>query len=112
MKTMRNRNKRIWTRLNDDEYTRFKKHVEHSGLSQETYLRFLIENLVPKSKPPSDYFAMTRELRAIGNNIHQLATKANALHLIDADGFKQYSDMLNRQISAIQDVVEIPEKRK
>jgi hypothetical protein len=68
--------------------------------------------MIPQPKPPPDYFAMTRELRAIGNNIHQIAAKANALHVIDAEGFKQYSDMLDRQISAIQDAVELPARRK
>jgi hypothetical protein len=109
---MRNRNKRIWVRLDEEEYGRFKKHVEQSGLSQEAYLRFLIGDLIPKLKPPPDYFTMTRELRAIGNNIHQIAVKANALHLIDSEEFKQYSAMLDRQISAIQDAVELPERRK
>lgn len=75
---MRNRNNRVWVRLDDDEYSRFRKHIDQSGLSQEAYLRFLIQELIPQPKPPPDYFTMTRELRAIGNNIHQIAVKANA----------------------------------
>jgi hypothetical protein len=109
---MRNRNKRIWARLNDNEYSSFKRHVEQSGLSQEAYVRFLINDMVPMPKPPPDYFAMTRELRAISMSIRQIASKASSLHVIEADEFSKYSGKLDKQISAIQDAVELPERRK
>jgi hypothetical protein len=98
--------------LNDTEHTQIMEAASNSGITVSTYIRLLITSYTPKPKPPPDYFAMTRELRAIGNNIHQIAAKANALHMIDAAGLKQYSDMLDRQISAIQDAVELPARRK
>jgi len=109
---MRKRYKPIQVMLNDTEHMQIKEAAIKSGITVSTYIRLLITNCIPKPKPPPDYFALTRELRAIGNNIHQIAVKANALHVIDAASFKQYSDMLSRQISAIQDAVELPERRK
>ena len=99
-------------RLQPEDYKRFKQQVKQSGLTTSAYLRFLINDLIPQPKPTPDYFVMTRELRAIGNNIHQIAVKANALHVIDADGIKKYSALLDKQISAIQDSIELPERRK
>lgn len=107
---MRNRNKRVWAHLNDDEYERFMETVKQSGLSMEAYIRFLINGLIPKPNPPVDYFSMTSELRNIGNSIHQIALRAAAFHVINKEEYKQYSIKLDKQISAIQDAVELPQK--
>jgi hypothetical protein len=109
---MRNRNKRIWAHLSDDEYEHFMEQVKQSGLSIESFLRFLINGLVSKPKPPVDYFAMTNELRIIGRSIRQIASKATAYHIINSEEFEQYSLKLDKQISAIQDAVELPYKIK
>ena len=71
-------------RLSDDELTHFKSHVKKTGLSQEAYLRILINQRIPKEKPDNQFYGILRELAAIGNNVHQLAAKANALGFIDA----------------------------
>lgn len=99
-------------RLQHDEYERFKKHVKQSGLNTSAYLRFLINGMVPQPKPPPDYFSMTRELRAISMAIHQIAARASSSHGIEVDEFKKYSGRLDKQISMIQDAVELPERRK
>jgi hypothetical protein len=54
------------------------KEVKQTGLSREAYIRALINGYIPKPLPPPDYFAMMRELHAIGNNLNQLAAKAHA----------------------------------
>jgi hypothetical protein len=108
---MRKRYKPIQVMLNDTEHMQIKKAAINSGITVSTYIRLLITGYIPKPKPPPDYFAVIHELRDIGNNIHQVAVKANALHIIDADGFKTYSAMLDSKISAIQDAIELPERR-
>jgi len=75
---MRKRGIRIQVWLNKDENTRLHTSAQKAGLSQESYLRTLINGYVPKELPPPDYFSMMRELHAIGSNLNQLATKANA----------------------------------
>jgi hypothetical protein len=70
--------------LTADEHAFLKASIEKSGLSQEAYLRILISGRVPKERPNEPLIKMVRELGAIGNNIHQLAVKANALGFIDA----------------------------
>lgn len=75
---MLKRNIKITFRLNAKEQQQLKKNVKKTGLSQETYIRRLIEGYVPKELPPIDYHAMMRELNAIGNSMNQIAARANA----------------------------------
>ena len=63
---MLKRNIKITFRLNAKEQQQLKKNVKKTGLSQETYIRRLIEGYVPKELPPIDYHAMMRELNATG----------------------------------------------
>ncbi len=75
---MLKRNIKITFRLNAKEHQRLKKNVKKTGLSQETYIRTLLDGYAPKELPPPDYHSMMRELNAIGNSINQIAARANA----------------------------------
>ena len=75
---MLKRNIKITFRLNAKEHQRLKKCVKKTGLSQETYIRTLLDGYVPKELPPPDYHGMMRELNAIGNSMNQIAARANA----------------------------------
>ena len=81
---MPTRNKKVTVRLSENEYDFMKSCIRKTGLSQEAYLRIIISGRVPKEKPDDRFYTITRELAAIGNNIHQLSAKANALGFIDA----------------------------
>lgn len=74
---MLKRNIKITFRLNVKEHQRLKKNVKKTGLSQETYIRTLLDGYAPKELPPPDYHSMMRELNAIGNSINQIAARAN-----------------------------------
>ena len=107
---MRKRNIQIITRLDKDEHGRFKKRVKKSGLSQEAYVRHLINGLVPTDAPTPDYFSMMKELRAIGNNLNQVAQKAHALNSIDVQRYDAAVSALNRAVVDITNVVMLPRK--
>ena len=53
-------------------------------LPEGALVRFLLKGYEPKEKPDDRFYEVMRELSAIGNNIHQLSRKANALNFIDA----------------------------
>jgi hypothetical protein len=107
---MRKRNIQIITRLNENEYEHFKKCVKRSTLSQEGFMRNLINGLVAPNQLPLDFHKMTSELRAIGNNINQIARKANALNIIDA---KRFDEALAQHRKAYLSIIEtISEHRK
>jgi hypothetical protein len=67
---MRRRAIRIQVWVNHNENAKLQASAKTSGLSQEGYIRSLINGYVPKTMPPPDYFAMMRELHAIGNNLN------------------------------------------
>ena len=72
----RNMNKRTYeikVRLTAEEMAHLNRLVVASRLSRETYLRKLISGVVPKEAPPPDFWAMMREIHAIGNNMNQIA---------------------------------------
>lgn len=86
---MRNRNHEIRFRLTWEELLLFDKKVHSTGMTREAYLRALIGGKIPVQLPPMEYHAVIRELRAIGNNLHQIAYKANALGPLDAPNYRR-----------------------
>jgi hypothetical protein len=107
---MRKRNIQIIVRLDKDENERLKKRVKKSGLSQEAYLRHLINDLVPTDAPPPDYHSMMRELRAIGNNLNQVARKAHVLNAVDVKRYEEAVAALNKAVIEITNAVMLPRK--
>ena len=107
---MRKRNIQIITRLDREESERLKKRVRKSGMSQEAYVRCLIDGLVPTDAPPPDYHAMMRELRAIGNNLNQISQKAHALNALDVKRYDENAALLKKAVVEITNAVMLPRK--
>lgn len=107
---MRKRNIQIITRLDKDEFQRFKNRVKKSGLSQEAYIRHLINGLVPTDMPPPDYHSMIKELHAIGNNLNQIAQKAHILNVLDVQRYDEGLALLNKAVVNITNAVMLPRK--
>ena len=108
---MLKRSIKITFRLNSKECQQFKKQVAKTGFSQERYLRTLINGYIPKELPSSDYHAMIKELRAIGNNLNQIAARANVTSHIDRIIFQLEADRLRQAVLDIQAAVTLPKKR-
>ena len=108
---MLKRNIKITFRLNAKEHQRLKKCVKKTGLSQETYIRTLLDGYVQKELPPPDYHGMMRELNAIGNSINQIAARANATGFFLAEEYAMYMQEFRRIALAIQRAVTQPELR-
>lgn len=108
---LRKRAIRIQVWVNHDENARLQASARKSGLSKESYIRSLINDYVPKAMPPTDYFAMMRELHAIGNNLNQLAMKAHTIGHLDRGAFQQEADHLRRAVQQIQQSVTAPVQR-
>ena len=83
-------NKRIkrqfW--LSPEENAELKRKAKLSGINETSVIRILIRGYEPKEKPDGRFYEAMRQLSAIGNNINQLALKANALGFIDAPMLK------------------------
>lgn len=107
---MRKRNIAILFRLNRKEAETLDKQVKRSGLSRETYLRQLINGLVPRDAPPPDYYSMMRELHQIGNNLNQIAQKAHVLNVIDVQRYDQEMRKFRQTVEQVTEAVVLPER--
>ena len=101
--------KQVW--LNEKEDAWLQNSARKAGLSQENFLRALIKGYVPKELPPVEYHGMIRELYAIGNNLNQIAARANAIGHIDRTAFQYEANRLRKAILDIQAAVMSPERR-
>lgn len=109
---MRKRNIQVITRLNKNEHQHLKKLVKKSGLSQEAYIRHLINGVVPRDTPPPDYFAMMNELHHIGNNLNQITSKAHRLNVIDVQQYNIAVKEFEKAVRDITNAVILPREMK
>ena len=107
---MRKRNIQIITRLNRKEAEILKKKSHKCKLSQASYIRFLITGYVPREAPPLDYHNLIRELRAIGNNMNQIAAHVNAIGYVNGIAYQEEVNKLHRVILSMQEAMLLPEK--
>ncbi len=100
--TMRKRNIQKIIRFNRDEARDLEKKAKKACLSEAGLIRLLIKGYEPKEKPDERFYDVMRELSAIGNNINQLAAKANTLGFIDAPMLKNEAEKWNKFQSDVE----------
>jgi hypothetical protein len=91
--------------LSQKDAARLEAAVGRSGLTRAGYIRALINDRIPMDKPPPDYFKMTRELHSIGNNLNQIAMRANATGDIEAARYERNVAELYRVTAKITEAV-------
>ena len=90
----RNVDKHIW--FSRAEAQELQRKAKKACLSEAGLIRLLIKGYEPKEKPDDRFYDVMRELSAIGNNINQLAAKANTLGFIDAPMLKNEAEQWNK----------------
>ena len=86
---MRKRNIQKIIRLSRDEAQDLQKKAKRSCMSESGLVRLLLKGYEQREKPDERFYDVMRELSAIGNNINQLAAKANSLGFVDAPQLKK-----------------------
>lgn len=86
---MRKRNIQKIVRFSRDEAQDLQKKAKKACLSEAGLIRLLLRGYEPREKPDERFYDVMRELSSIGNNINQLAVKANALGFVDAPQLKK-----------------------
>ena len=104
------RQNNVLFRLDDCELAHLKSKVGKSGMSQEAYLRTLLNGKIPQDRPPREYFDFLKEVRMIGRNINQIGMIANATGVIYGDRYKDDFDSLMDALLRIREAVELPRK--
>ena len=80
---------RITAAENED----WKRKAELTCMTESALIRMLMKGFVPKEQPDERFYEYMNQLSAIGNNVNQLAQKANSLNFIDAP-------MLHKEVEA------------
>lgn len=88
--------------MNRAEAQDLQRKAKKSCLSEAGLIRLLIKGYEPREKPDDRFYDVMRELSSIGNNINQLAAKANALGFIDAPMLKIEADKWNKFQSQVE----------
>lgn len=107
---VRNRKCRVEFRLNEVELNKLNSAVAMSGLSREEYLRTLIQKIIPANKPTDELVELIKQLRAIGNNMNQIAVIAYKTGSIDVMKYRQSYEHLQDGIIKILEAINEPIK--
>ena len=107
---MRKRNIQKIVRFSRDEAQDLKKKKKKACLSEAGLIRLLLRGYEPREKPDERFYDVMRELSSIGNNINQLAVKANALGFVDAPQLKKEAERWHKFQADIERTYLRPDK--
>ena len=88
-------------RLDDDEYRKLCEWSSAANRTMSDYIRELLKDNQPIEFPPIEYQEVLRELRKIGINLNQLASKSHTLGFVDEREYKAESDRLWRVVAEL-----------
>lgn len=97
-------------RFSAEEAADLARKAEMACLTEGALLRLLLKGYEPKEKPDAWFYEAMRELSAIGNNINQLAVKANALGFVDVPALKKEAERWHRFQADVERQFLRPEK--
>lgn len=107
---IRTRNITVSIRLNKEEKQRLEELAKDSSYTQAGYLISLFWGDRPRPNPPIEYYTFITQLKSIGNNLNQIATKANALNFIDTKSYYKEVNKLHDVIKEIEKQIQLPEE--
>ena len=106
----RKRSNQFIIRLNDQELDHLNTLVAMAKLSRESYIRMLINGVIPRAAPSKELLETTKLLRNIANNINQVARIANRNGSLDTETYQSnYADLLDT-IDQIMLMMQAPAK--
>lgn len=107
---MRKRSIQKIVRFTRDEAQDLAKKAKKTCLSEAGLIRLLLKGYEPKEKPDEKFYDVMRELSSIGNNINQLAVKANTLNFVDAPQLKKEAERWHKFQADVERVFLRPDK--
>ena len=96
---MRKRNNPIQIYLDDDELKRLDEWSTACKKTRSNYIRDLIDGYQPVEFPPADYVEVLSELKRIGFNMNQIASKAHSLGFVDEPEYRRNVNRLWRVVA-------------
>lgn len=102
---MRKRNVEFHFMLTDAEASLLQTKAKKCGLSQQSFMRSLLYNTPIKEQPSVDFHTTIKSLEKIGDNMNQIAAKANTLGFVDQVQYRKETDKLERVIAELMRAV-------
>ena len=88
------RTKEIKVRMTEEEYDRVTALAQATVFSREEFIREALRGTTIRASPPAEYVEILREMRRMGNNVHQLLIKARTLEFVDEIMLQETVDMI------------------
>ena len=88
------RTKEIKVRMTEEEFDRVTALAQATVLSREAFIREALRGTTIRASPPAEYVEVLREMRRMGNNVHQLLIKARTLEFVDEIMLQETVDMI------------------
>ena len=88
------RTKEIKVRMTEEEFERVTALAQATVLSREAFIREALRGTTIRASPPAEYVEILREMRRMGNNVHQLLIKARTLEFVDEIMLQETVDMI------------------
>jgi hypothetical protein len=88
------RTKEIKIRMTEEEFDRVTALAQATVLSREAFIREALRGTTIRASPPAEYVEILREMRRMGNNVHQLLIKARTLEFVDEIMLQETVDMI------------------
>ncbi len=82
---MRTRKRAVQVYLNEKEHEKLEQLSRFSGNSHSAVIRKLITGKEIRQRPDLNFRALAMEISAIGNNLNQIARRANQMQVTTAD---------------------------
>ncbi len=92
---MRKRNCRVEVYFDENEKYMLMTKVQKSGLSRERYMRMSALGYPIHENPPIDFYALTKAMNRIGNNLNQLLVNAYSTGFVDVPLLRKHLKSLN-----------------
>lgn len=99
---MEKRTADIHIRLTEKEAEDLKHKANMCGINQSALIRVLLKGYEPREKPDDRFYEVMRQMSAIGNNLNQIAARANTLGFIDAAEYKRQAERFNQFQLAVE----------
>lgn len=99
---MQNRTVDLHIRLTEKEASELKRKAKMCCITQSALVRILINGYEPRQAPGERFYEAMRQLSAVGNNLNQLARKANSLGFFDRAEYKRQAEALWRLENEIE----------
>ena len=89
--------------MTEEEFDRVTALAQATVLSREAFIREALRGTTLRERPPAEYGEILRELRGMGNNVHQLLLKARTLDYVDEIMLQETIDMIRHMDRVFMD---------